>query len=267
MINNNTYRKVNPFDHYRKFGKNSIRPDGRDFDTFREIKTSHGICNQALGSANVRSGSSHWICGVTAEIGTPSEEHPSNGCINVVVEYVGTCGVNAFENRPSIIVESSLTSSIIKSILYMNDVFDINILCIKKYIACWSLNIYLYCLDYDGNGFIDIPLKACIIALNNTKLPNIIYDNNKYILSNNDTYIQLYIINIPKSITFCYVLNEFWVVDPTADEELLGSCITFVKIKDRWIIQKPGGSPINFENLQNLQKKAELLMSNMEEKI
>ncbi|KAK8394637.1 hypothetical protein O3P69_005832 [Scylla paramamosain] len=91
MTSLQVWRTFEPDSYYKTFLEHSKRPDGRGLSNFRPINIKVGTVTTAEGSATVRLGHTTVMCGIKAEIATPTLRHPDEGFIVPNVELYPCC--------------------------------------------------------------------------------------------------------------------------------------------------------------------------------
>ncbi|PHJ14726.1 3 exoribonuclease family domain 1 protein [Cystoisospora suis] len=147
----------------------------------------------------------------------------------------------------------------------------------------WHLYIHVVCLEYDGNP-LDSALLASVVALENTRLPSVVWDHNakwwrqaceqsclgEVAASQREGRRlfcpgrQIRLSNRPMNITFTQIMGEWWVVDPTREEESLGCSVSFCMVNDRWHIIRLGGMPVGTSVLTDLQSRAKVIAKGLQ---
>ncbi|CBZ51614.1 conserved hypothetical protein [Neospora caninum Liverpool] len=142
----------------------------------------------------------------------------------------------------------------------------------------WHLHVHVVCLEYDGNP-LDFALLAAVAALENTVLPAISWDAKakwwRQLLpaENRPDFPgaasaeglsvfneeKVVVSNRPLSVTFSHVMNQWWVVDPSREEEKLGCGLSVVFLKNRWHVLRLGGPPVTASVVKLLQMQAEAI--------
>ncbi|KAF9004314.1 ribosomal protein S5 domain 2-type protein [Cyathus striatus] len=75
------FQRLHPRVYLERFIAESVRPDGRDFASWRDVHVNVGSISTADGSALVRLGDTTVVCGVKAEIAEPDLEREDEGWI------------------------------------------------------------------------------------------------------------------------------------------------------------------------------------------
>lgn len=245
MTSLQVWRTFEPDSYYKTFLEHSKRPDGRGLSTFRPINIKVGTVTTAEGSATVRLGHTTVMCGIKAEIATPTLRHPDEGFVVPNVELYPCCSPMFKAGPPG---EKAIgLSQFLKNVIASAEVLLPSDLCIAPNKLAWCLYCDVVCLNYDGNLY-DASLIALMAALQNVLLPEVNYDeeSEKTTVSPERT-LPLKLKRRPVSSTFTMYSDSIQLVDPTAeDEEQGGGEVTVVLLEDGSLctIHKPGGHSI-----------------------
>lgn len=221
------------------------RPDGRGLGNFRSINVKVGTVTTAEGSATVRLGHTTVMCGIKAEIATPTLRHPDEGFIVPNVELYPCCSPMFKAGPPG---EKAIgLSQFLKNVITSAEVLLPSDLCIAPNKLAWCLYCDVICLNYDGNLY-DASLIALMAALQNVLLPEVSYDEeSERSTISSDRTLPLKLKRKPVSSTFTMYSDSIQLVDPTAEDEEQGSGeVTVVLLEDGSLctIHKPGGHSI-----------------------
>src|SRR5271157_3281063 len=85
--------------HIRSLLASGTREDGRDFFSFRDIKVTAGLLDNAEGSAQVRIGNTTVLAGVKLDLGEPMTDTPNQGNQIVSAELLPLAS-EAYETGP-----------------------------------------------------------------------------------------------------------------------------------------------------------------------
>lgn len=99
------FQRLHPKVYFERFVSENIRPDGRDFDAWRDVSANVGMnpyhfvkltsfdlaflgsISTADGSALVRLGETTIVCGIKAEIAEPELDRPGEGFIGKRADF------------------------------------------------------------------------------------------------------------------------------------------------------------------------------------
>ncbi|KIY46046.1 hypothetical protein FISHEDRAFT_48109 [Fistulina hepatica ATCC 64428] len=214
------FQRLRPRAYLERFVAESIRPDGREFDTWRDVSVNVGSVSTANGSSLVRIGNTTVVCGVKAEIAEPDLDSPKDGFLVPNVDLPAICSPKFKPGPPT--DEAQVLSERLNSTLTLSNILPLSSLCIQEGKAVWALYVDATCINHDGNAF-DAALIAMVAALRNTKLPKPRYyeDTKQTICSRSETMPLLLGSSLPLSMTFGIFNNQHILADPTAFEEPL----------------------------------------------
>ncbi|XP_051169100.1 exosome complex component RRP43-like [Leptopilina boulardi] len=238
------FKTIHPVKYLRDHFAQEIRPDGRDFVSFRPVSINVSSIKQADSSCVFKIGNTTVICGIKAELCTPKASTPDCGFAIVNVNLPPLCSPKFRPGPPS--EEAQCATKIVDEILSNSAILDLKDLCICKDKLAWVLYCDLVCIDFDGS-VIDVCIGALMAALETLTLPEVTYDTEtKVIVTNAEKRIPLPLKPITVSLTFASFDERILIVDPTEDEENLShSKITIaVNANDMCFVQKTGGAPM-----------------------
>ncbi|KAL1759689.1 ribosomal protein S5 domain 2-type protein, partial [Schizophyllum commune] len=194
------FQRLHPRIYYERFLEERVRPDGREFDAWRDVAVNVGSISTADGSSLVRLGDTTIVCGVKAEIAQPDLDSPEDGFIVPNVDLPAICSPKFKPGPPT--EEAQVLSDRLNEVLTAHDVLPTSSLIIHPGKAAWVLYIDATCINYDGNAF-DATLIAMIAALKSTRLPRANYDEDtgKVTCSRHDR-VPLTLTNLPIAMSF-----------------------------------------------------------------
>ncbi|XP_062869654.1 exosome complex component RRP43 [Trichomycterus rosablanca] len=251
------FKTAEPLEYHRSFLKENCRPDGRELGEFRSTTLNIGSINTADGSALVKLGNTTVICGIKAELTTPSADASDKGFIVPNVDLPPLCSSRFRPGPPG--EQAQVASQFIADVIDDSNIIKKEDLCIEKSKLCWVLYCDIMCLDYDGN-LLDACLIALLAALKNTRLPKVTI-NKETDLAEVDMQHKkhLQINKHPVASSFAVFDDTVIIVDPTAEEESLATAtLTAVTDEDERLctFHKPGGSSLSAEKLQDCISRA-----------
>src|SRR3989344_8267870 len=150
--------------------KEGKRIDGRKVDELRKITVTHGVSENADGSARVRLGETDIIAGVKMVPGQPYPDTPDMGSISVGAELLPMADPE-FEVGPPR-GEAIELSRVVDRGIRESHAIDFADLCIKEGEAVWIGFVDIYIVNNDGNLFDACGIGA-ISALLETKMPKL----------------------------------------------------------------------------------------------
>ncbi|KAI0758196.1 ribosomal protein S5 domain 2-like protein [Fomes fomentarius] len=224
-----TFQRLHPKTYLERFLAESVRPDGRDFDEWRDVSLNVGSISTADGSALVKLGSTTVVCGVKAEIAEPELDKPKEGFLVPNLDLPAICSPKFKPGPPT--DEAQVLSDRLNDVLVSSGVVSTSSLCIEPGKAVWVLYVDATCINYDGNAF-DATLLAMAAALKNTRLPKAAYDENRQrTICSRKTMVPLEIGSLPTSYSFG-IYGTHILADPTSFEEPLLDTTVSVVIDD-----------------------------------
>lgn len=246
-----------PYEYYKKFLKQDVRPDGRELGEIRSTVLSIGSIKTADGSALVKLGNTTIVCGIKCELATPKSENPKDGFLIPNVELPPLCSPKFKPGPPS---DQAQTSSVfLDNYIKQSKCFDLESLCVEEGKFVWVLFCDLVCLDYDGN-INDACTLALLAALKDVRLPRVSFNDETGLVEvNREKKDSLQFLQQPVATSFAIFDDEVLVVDPTSEEEELSrGSITVVTHEDGrlCLLEKPGGIGISDGKLQDCVVRA-----------
>ncbi|CAG9855645.1 unnamed protein product [Phyllotreta striolata] len=243
------YKTLHPVKYYREFLSQGIRPDGREFNTFRPILLNVGSINTADGSAIAKVGNTTVVCGIKAELCKPKPDAPDCGFVVPNLELPPLCSAKFRPGPPS--DQAQVLTQLIAEIITNSNCIDLRDLCIVRDKLAWCLFVDFVCLDFDG-AVVDAAVVSLLGALKTVKLPLVEYDpalESTQVFLEEKKPIKLH--SMPVSTTFAVFEDKIILKDPTLEEETLCSGVFTIVLKDDELccVHKPGGSPLAPEEL------------------
>ncbi|XP_053987764.1 exosome complex component RRP43-like [Hylaeus volcanicus] len=257
------YKTIHPVKYLQDHLAQGVRPDGRQFLSFRPISVNISSITHADSSSIFKIGNTTVVCGIKAELATPKTISSECGYIIPNIELSPLCSPKFRPGPPS--DQAQVISKIIENILKNSAAVNLKDLCICKGKLVWVLYCDLLCINYDGS-VIDACIGALTGALNTLCLPETVYNVATGSISVCSTKkIQFPIKAMPVSVTFAVFDNQLLIADPTDEEESL--CLgrfTIVMDEEKiCCIHKPGGISISqhlfSKGLAKSKKRAELV--------
>ncbi|EPT00821.1 hypothetical protein FOMPIDRAFT_1030258 [Fomitopsis schrenkii] len=214
-----TFQRLHPKVYLERFLAENVRPDGREFNEWREVSVNVGSISTADGSALVRLGKTTVVCGVKAEIAEPELDNPEDGFLVPNLDLPAICHPRFKPGPPT--EEAQVLSDRLNEVLVSSKVVPTKSLCIEPTKAVWVLYVDATCINYDGNAF-DATLLAMVAALKNTRLPQATFDAeaNRTTCSRK-TKAPLQVGRLPVSMSFGVFDGTHVLADPTSFEEPL----------------------------------------------
>lgn len=234
MLRGTAFLHAHPEGYFQRFLELGLRPDGRAFQDIRSAAAYQGVLKHTVGSALLAAGRTRFVAGVTAELGPPPAAVPSTGRVLVNVEFSKTCGADA-DAVPALATQ---TAAAVSQILSSPDVLDLRQLCVKEDTCAWTLLVNVLCIEYDGNS-LDWVVATAAAALRDTCLPSLEWcPKAQWWRVTTGTPVSptadiptwagrgVTLRAWPVCVSVGRILGQYWIADPTADEEALGSILT-----------------------------------------
>ncbi|KAG6797182.1 exosome complex component RRP43 [Apis mellifera caucasica] len=259
------YKIIHPVKYLQDHLAQDVRPDGRQFLSFRPISVNISSITHADSSAIFKIGNTTIVCGIKSELAVPKAESPECGYIVPNIELPPLCSPKFRPGPPS--DQAQVITKLVENILRNSAAIDLKELCVYKGKLVWVLYCDLVCINYDGS-IIDACIGALTATLNTLTLPEIFYNvETGHVSINSTKRIRFPIKALPVSITFAIFDNQLLIADPTDDEEslCLGKLTIVMNEEKICCIHKPGGIPISqdifLKSLIKSKKRAELVRS------
>ena len=164
------FKTARPVEYYKKFVEQDVRPDGRELGEFRRTVCNLGCITTADGSALVKLGNTTVMCGIKAELASPTTEFPRRGFIVPNLELSPMCSARFRSGPPG--EQAQVTSQFISEVIGQSGCIDLESLCVEAGRMVWVLHCDMLCLDYDGN-VTDASVLSLLAALKTTRLPKV----------------------------------------------------------------------------------------------
>ncbi|KOC68332.1 Exosome complex component RRP43, partial [Habropoda laboriosa] len=262
------YRTIHPVKYLQDHLAQDVRPDGRQFLSFRPISVNISSITHADSSAIFKIGNTTIVCGIKAELATPKAEFPGFGYIVPNIELPPLCSPKFRPGPPS--DQAQVITKLVENILRNSAIIDTKDLCVCKGKLVWVLYCDLVCINYDGS-VIDACIGALTATLNTLTLPEALYNLETGNVSVHSTKrIPFPVKASPVSVTFAIFDDQLLIADPTDDEEslCLGKLTIVMNEEKICCIHKPGGIPISqdlfLKSFSKCKKRAELVRSLIE---
>ena len=208
-----------------KLFRKGERIDGRRFEDYRKIDVILNPIPKAEGSALVRLGNTTVLTGIKMEVGTPYSDRPNEGVLQVHAEFVPLASPTFEPGPPD--EDAIEVARVIDRSLREPRVIKLEDLVLIPGKKVWIVFNDLYLLDHDGN-IIDAGMLSSILALNQAKVPEVRIESEENIVVNKANKTKPLPITLNVITVTIGVYEEYLIVDPSLDEELvLDSKITF----------------------------------------
>lgn len=229
----------------------SKRLDSRSLTDYRQpITITTNISWTAEGSAKVQIGNTIIMAGVKLAIEKPYNDTPDEGGIMVNVE-LSPLSSSEYEPGPPGSKAVELARVIDRGIREAKAV-DLKKLCITPGEKAWFVTIDLVTIN-DGGNLFDAGGLAALAALRSAHFP-VIDEKTGTLDYKHKTEQTLPLVKEPLPVTI-YKVSNFFLVDPTAEEEKAYDARLTVSSDDHGTIsalQKGGSAPLTIEDISKI---------------
>ncbi|GBN15905.1 Exosome complex component RRP43 [Araneus ventricosus] len=236
---------LQPQKYINTFLEHDLRPGGRLLTNFRSVLINTGSIGTACGSALVKIGDTSVLCGIKAELTNPLSNKPDEGFFVPNVTLTSVCSNRYVPGPPT--EQAQVYSQIIMDLWKNSPFVDPTDLCITPNKLSWCLFAEMVCLSFDGN-VLDACILALMAALRNTKLPEVVVNEETNSIEVTDKLIDLKVSYFVFSATYA-VLEKSCVADPSAEEESLAKSGITVFLKDKHEINVHSFGPVKEDQL------------------
>lgn len=177
------------------------------------------------GQVMVRIGQTKVITQSVLKIISPRAGKPNEGDLKINIDFAALGHSAEFNQQTNTVSEMRVEiSNFIDKVLKSSRATDREGLCIIQGKLAWSLTVEMQLLNDDGN-LIDAFFMAAVLALKNTRLPEVSMKGDNILLNNSpEKQHYLNVHHIPVCTTFYFIPKmEFPIVDASAKEERLAS--------------------------------------------
>ncbi|MCI4462100.1 MAG: exosome complex protein Rrp42 [Thermogladius sp.] len=247
-----------------KMLKKGERVDNRGLYDYRSISVSIGIIGKAEGSALVKLGGTQVIAGVKAELGSPYEDRPNEGVLQVHAEFVPLASPSFEPGPPN--EDAIEVARVIDRSLREPRAIELSKLIVQPGRLAWVIYDDVYVIDHDGN-ILDAGMIASMIALAVTKLPKLEISGESVKINREVKETPLPLNTLVTTVTMG-VLGDILVVDPSLEEESVLDTFISISVDEKGRIvglQKKGLKSITPKTLDSAVeialKKGEQVLS------
>jgi exosome complex component RRP42 len=247
-----------------KMLKKGERVDNRGLYDYRSISVSIGIIGKAEGSALVKLGGTQVIAGVKAELGSPYEDRPNEGVLQVHAEFVPLASPSFEPGPPN--EDAIEVARVIDRSLREPRAIELSKLIVQPGRLSWVIYDDVYVIDHDGN-ILDAGMIASMIALAVTKLPKLEISGESVKINREVKETPLPLNTLVTTVTMG-VLGDILVVDPSLEEESVLDTFISISVDEKGRIvglQKKGLKSITPKTLDSAVeialKKGEQVLS------
>lgn len=229
--------------------KRGERIDGRSLLDYRPVSVVLNPIEKAEGSALVKLGKTQVIVGIKLDIGTPYQDRPNEGVLQVHAEFVPLASPSFEPGPPD---ENAIElARIIDRSLREPRVVDLEKLIIEPGRLAWIVFNDIYLVDHAGNA-IDTSMIASILALAITKMPRLVKHDQGYKVDRNIKETPLPIKNTVITVTMG-IIGDIIFVDPSLEEEYIAESLLTIAVDEAGRIcgiQKRGEKGISRSTLE-----------------
>ncbi|MFQ5762912.1 MAG: exosome complex protein Rrp42 [Candidatus Bathyarchaeia archaeon] len=223
------------------------RIDGRDLQSYRELKVEPNAIEKAEGSAMVTLGNTKVLVGVKVETGEPYPDTPNTGVLTVNSEFVPLAH-EFFEPGPP--NENSIElARVVDRGIRESQAIDLEKLVLIPGKLVYVIFVDIYILNHDGN-LIDASAYAALSALSSTTVGNRTVASDGTVQMEEGRF-QLPLRDYPVACSIAK-LDTHLAVDPNLDEEGIASCkITITTTSDGHLcaMQKSGTGTFTLDEI------------------
>ncbi len=249
----------------RNLISNGNRPDGREFDEFREINYETDYIGTAEGSCLLYLGDTQIISAVKTDTGEPYPDSPEEGALITSAELVPTASPEVESGPPTRNEKYIEIARVIDRSIRQSGMIDMKEMCIEKGKLVRMLFIDVHILDDFGN-LIDAGTLAAVLALKTAKTRNFKIEDGETVELEERTPLPLGPTPLACSIA---KFGDSLLVDPTYEEEVaMDSKIIFGIDEEEHIraMQKSGSGPWDNDQIQEALELAFKTISDLRDK-
>ncbi len=227
-----------------------VRIDGRKLNEYRKIVIEPNYIPKAEGSALVRMGGTIVLVGVKMEVGQPFPDTPNEGVLMVNAEFVPLASPT-FEPGPPDENAIELARVIDRSLREIR-VIDLEKLAIIPGEKVWMVWVDIYVLNHAGN-LLDASSLAAMAALMVTKVPKVEVSEQGEVKVDKSTHTGSLPLNHRVVTVTVGKLDEYLLVDPTDEEELVLDAKLAISVSEDGRIagmQKMGSGDFTVDEVQ-----------------
>ncbi len=227
-----------------------VRIDGRKLNEYRKIVIEPNYIPKAEGSALVRMGDTIVLVGVKMEVGQPFPDTPNEGVLMVNAEFVPLASPT-FEPGPPDENAIELARVIDRSLREIR-VIDLEKLAIIPGEKVWMVWVDIYVLNHAGN-LLDASSLAAMAALMVTKVPKVEVSEQGEVKVDKSTHTGSLPLNHRVVTVTVGKLDEYLLVDPTDEEELVLDAKLAISVSEDGRIagmQKMGSGDFTVDEVQ-----------------
>ena len=214
--------------------ENDFRVDARGPTDLRNIDIKFGTNtkqnkNNKNGQVLFQMGHTKILTQTQLKLCSPTQNKPQEGFLKYNIDFDSLNHMSEFTNQTATIQEAKIEiQNFIEKITRSSRATDKEGLCIIQGKLVWSVTVTLQLLNDDGNTF-DAFFLAAILALKNTRLPEVSLKKDKIIINDAKLkYMNVHHMPIPTTFYFLKDMAEKPIVDASSKEERL--CVSRLSI-------------------------------------
>ncbi len=212
-----------------KLLKRGERADNRGLLDYRPLGIILSPIEKAEGSALVKLGKTQVLVGVKLDLGSPFEDRPNEGVLQVHAEFVPLASPS-FEPGPPDENAVELARVIDRSIREPK-VIKLDELVLEPGRLVWVIYNDIYLIDHAGNA-IDASMIASMLALASAKLPSLVKTEEGYRINRGLRERSLPVSSLVATVTMA-IIEDAILVDPSMEEENIADTLLTIAVDEK----------------------------------
>lgn len=212
-----------------KLLKRGERADNRGLLDYRPLGIILSPIEKAEGSALVKLGRTQVLVGVKLDLGSPFEDRPNEGVLQVHAEFVPLASPS-FEPGPPDENAVELARVIDRSIREPK-VIKLDELVLESGRLVWVIYNDIYLIDHAGNA-IDASMIASMLALASAKLPSLVKTEEGYRINRELRERSLPVSSLVATVTMA-IIEDIILVDPGIEEENIADTLLTIAVDEK----------------------------------
>jgi exosome complex component RRP42 len=212
-----------------KLLKRGERADNRGLLDYRPLGIILSPIEKAEGSALVKLGRTQVLVGVKLDLGSPFEDRPNEGVLQVHAEFVPLASPS-FEPGPPDENAVELARVIDRSIREPR-VIKLDELVLEPGRLVWVIYNDIYLIDHAGNA-IDASMIASMLALASAKLPSLVKTEEGYRINRGLRERSLPVSGLVATVTMA-IIEDVILVDPSMEEENIADTLLTIAVDEK----------------------------------
>ena len=212
-----------------KLLKRGERADNRGLLDYRPLGIILSPIEKAEGSALVKLGRTQVLVGVKLDLGSPFEDRPNEGVLQVHAEFVPLASPS-FEPGPPDENAVELARVIDRSIREPR-VIKLDELVLEPGRLVWVIYNDIYLIDHAGNA-IDASMIASMLALASAKLPSLVKTEEGYRINRGLKERSLPVSSLVATVTMA-IIEDVILVDPSMEEENIADTLLTIAVDEK----------------------------------